>query len=569
MSFTTRPELSGTFGMVASTHWLASAAGMAVLEGGGNAFDAAVATGLALQVVEPHLNGPGGDLPVLLWDGSSVKVICGQGPAPAAASVAAYRDLGLELVPGTGPLAACVPGAFDGWMLLLRDFGTWELGDVLRYAIGYARDGFPALPNIVAAISRVEALLRDEWTTSGELWLPCPRPGAQLRNLALADTYERIVQEAHGPTREARIDAARDAWYRGFVAEAIVATMDTPAMDSSGERHTGLLSGDDLAGFSATVEEPASLEFRGWTVHKTPPWGQGPVFLQQLALLDGLELGDFLSADHIHTVVESAKLCFADREAWYGDSAPVPLELLLSREYAEERRALVGEEASGELRPGGPDPRLPEPVAAAAAAGVGEPTVQGDTCHIDVADRWGNLVSATPSGGWLQSSPAVPGLGFCLGTRAQMFWLQDGLATSLVGGKRPRTTLSPSLATHEDGTVLAFGTPGGDQQDQWSLEMFLAHAVFGHNLQEAIDAPMFHTDHFPSSFYPRAAEPRSLRVESRVDERTVAELRRRGHEVEVVDGWSLGRLSGVSRAPDGVLRAGANPRGMQGYAVGR
>jgi gamma-glutamyltranspeptidase / glutathione hydrolase len=568
MTFTTRPELSGTFGMVASTHWLASAAGMAVLEAGGNAFDAAVATGLALQVVEPHLNGPGGDLPVLLWDGSSVKVICGQGPAPARASVAAYRELGLELVPGTGPLAACVPGAFDGWMLLLRDFGTFELGDVLRYAIGYARDGFPALPSVVAAISRVEALLRDEWTTSAELWLPCPRPGARLRNPVLADTYERILDEAHGPTREARIDAARDAWYRGFVAEAIVAAADTPAMDSSGERHAGLLSGDDLAGFSATVEEPVSLGFRGWTVHKTPPWGQGPVFLQQLALLDGVELGEFLGADHIHTVVEGAKLCFADREAWYGDSAPVPLELLLSRSYAAERRALIGPDASGELRPGGPDPRLPEPVRAAATAGVGEPTM-GDTCHVDVADRWGNLVSATPSGGWLQSAPAVPGLGFCLGTRAQMFWLQEGLAASLAGGRRPRTTLSPSLAVHEDGTVLAFGTPGGDQQDQWSLEMFLAHAVFGRNLQEAIDAPMFHTDHFPSSFYPRDSEPRKVRVEARVDDRVIAELRRRGHAVEVVDPWSLGRLSGVSRAPDGVLRAGANPRGMQGYAVGR
>jgi gamma-glutamyltranspeptidase/glutathione hydrolase len=293
------------------------------------------------------------------------------------------------------------------------------------------------------------------------------------------------------------------------------------------------------------------------------------VFLQQLALLDGLDLGDFLSADHIHTVVECAKLCFADREAWYGDSAPVPLELLLSREYAAERRGLVGAEASGELRPGGPDPRLPDPVRAASAAGVGEPTVAGDTCHLDVADRWGNLVSATPSGGWLQSSPAVPGLGFCLGTRAQMFRLQDGLPTSLVGGRRPRTTLSPSLAVNEDGTVLAFGTPGGDQQDQWSLEMFLAHTVFGCNIQEAIDAPMFHTDHFPSSFYPRDSAPRSLRVEARVDDGVIAELRRRGHDVEVVDPWSLGRLSGVSRSPDGVLRAGANPRGMQGYAAGR
>src|SRR3954447_6925879 len=198
MSFTTRPELSGTFGMVASTHYLASAAGMAVLEGGGNAFDAAVAAGLALQVVEPHLNGPGGDLPLLLWDGSDVRVICARGPAPAAASVAAYRELGLELVPGTGPLAACVPGAFDAWMLLLRDFGTWEPADVFGYAIGYAREGFPALPSIVATIERVEAMLRDEWTTSGELWLPCPRPGAQLRNLRLPGAPQRGPRRGPG-----------------------------------------------------------------------------------------------------------------------------------------------------------------------------------------------------------------------------------------------------------------------------------------------------------------------------------------------------------------------------------
>jgi gamma-glutamyltranspeptidase/glutathione hydrolase len=562
MTFTTRPELSGRFGMVASTHWLASAAGMAVLERGGNAFDAAVATGLALQVVEPHMNGPAGEVPILLWDGSP-KVICGQGPAPAGATIEAYRALGLGLVPGTGYLAACVPGAFDAWMLLLRDFGTLELADVLAYAIGYARDGFPALPAIRSTIAAVEPLLR-EWETS--LWL---QGGERLRNPALAATYERIVREAAGPTREARIDAARDVFYRGFVAEAIAAAVTRPALDSSGERHAGVLTAGDLAGFRATVEAPESLDFRGWRVFKTGPWGQGPVFLQQLALLDGLELGSFLGPDHVHTVIECAKLAFADREAWYGDSAPVPLELLLSRAYANDRRALVGPEASGELRPGGPDPRLPSVAApAGAAAGIGEPT-RGDTCHLDVADRFGNLVSATPSGGWLQSSPAIEQLGFCLGTRAQMFWLEPGLPASLAPGRRPRTTLTPSLALHEDGTVLAFGTPGGDQQDQWSLQLFLAHAVFGLSLQEAIDAPMFDTAHFPSSFYPREAQPLRVEIEARAPDATIAELRRRGHDVDVTGPWSLGRLSAVSRAPDGTLRAAANPRGMQGYAAGR
>jgi len=537
MTFTTRPELSGTFGMVASTHWLASAAGMAVLERGGNAFDAAVATGLALQVVEPHLNGPAGEVPILLYDGAP-RVICGQGPAPAAATIERFRELGHELIPGTGPLAACVPGAFDAWMLLLRDWGTLELPEVMAYALGYARDGYPLLPGIAAVIETLE------WPTSREIWRP---EGGRLRSPVLADTYERVLREAVGPTREARLDAARDAFYRGFVAEAIAA------------HHDGFLSGEDLERYSATIEDPVTFDFAGWTVCKTQPWGQGPVFLQQLALLEGVDLGDFLGAEHIHTVVECAKVAFEDRERHYGDSAPVPLDRLLSREYAAERRALVGPEASGEL--GGDVP-------VATGPGIGEPTL-GDTCHIDVADRHGNLVSATPSGGWLQSSPAIPGLGFCLGTRAQMFRLEEGRADSLVPARRPRTTLSPSLGLHEDGRILAFGTPGGDQQDQWSLELFLAHAVFGLNLQEAVDAPMFHSEHFASSFYPRAAKPRNLRVESRVEPGVIDELRRRGHDVEVDDAWSLGRLSAVCREPDGLLRGAANPRGMQGYAIGR
>ncbi|MBE2315003.1 gamma-glutamyltransferase [Solirubrobacter sp. CPCC 204708] len=540
--FTTRPELSGTFGMVASTHWLASAAGMAVLERGGNAFDAACAAGFALQVVEPHMNGPGGDLPILLWDGTRVRVVCGQGPAPGAATIDAYRELGFSLVPGIGPYAACVPGAFDAWCTLLRDFGSWELADVLAFAIAYARDGFPVTPGIVGAIARMDP----SWEVSARVWRPVD---GRLRNPMLAETYERLARVT-GLSREARIDAARDAWYRGWVAESLAA---------------GFLTGDDLARYAATIEEPVARRFGAWTVFKTGPWGQGPVFLQQLALLDG-DLGPFLGIEHVHRVIEGAKLAFADRDAWYGDSAPVPLDLLLSDEYARERRGLIGADASGELRPGGPSPRYP--FVRTGAVGDAEPT-RGDTCHLDVADRFGNLVSATPSGGWLQSSPCIDGLGFALGTRAQMFWLEEGLPSSLRPGARPRTTLSPSLAVHDDGTVLAFGTPGGDQQDQWSLEFFLAHAVFGLNLQAAIDAPMFHTDHFPSSFHPREVALKAVTVEGRLPAETVRELGARGHAVEVTVDWSQGRLSAISRRPDGLLRAGANPRGMQGYAVGR
>jgi gamma-glutamyltranspeptidase/glutathione hydrolase len=596
--FTTRPELTGDFGMVASTHWLASAAGMSVLERGGNAFDAAVTAGFVLQVVEPHLNGPGGEVPILLWSEAEqkVSVVCGQGVSPAAATVEQFTDLGLDLVPGTGLLAATVPGAVGGWLLMLERWGTWPLADVLEPAIGYAERGFPALERIAGTIGSVERLFTADWPTSAATWLShgeTPRPGTRLTNPVLAATYRRLVAEAQAAasTREGQISAARKAWYEGFVAEAIADfCAETAWPDTSGKTHGGLLTGDDLAGWAATVEEPATYEYHGHTVCKTGPWGQGPVFLQQLALLAGfdLEQAGHLSADYIHTVLECAKLAFADREAWYGDPnvTDVPLTALLDDAYTAQRRTLVGAEADVELRPGSPErrtPRLPAPVAAPPGAseavvdGVGEPTVgddgrvRGDTCHVDVVDRHGNMVSATPSGGWLQSSPTIPGLGFCLGTRAQMFWLEAGLPNSLRPGVRPRTTLTPSFALRDGKPWMAFGTPGGDQQDQWSLNFFLSVVHGGLNLQEAIDAPMFHSVHFPSSFYPREAEPGVALVEDRVDPAVLAELRRRGHQVQVQGPWSLGRISAVVRdggAP-GFLRAAANPRGAQGYAVGR
>ncbi len=586
MSFTTRPELRGTFGMVASTHWLASAAGMAVLEQGGNAFDAAVAAGFTLQVVEPHLNGPGGDLPALLWPAGRDEpiVLCAQGPAPRRATIAHYRDeLGLRLVPGTGPLAAVVPGAFGGWLAILRDFGTLRLRDVLRFAIGYAEDGYPMLPQIARAIRGVEALFRDEWTTSAAVYLPAAERGLG-RNARLAATYRRLLEEAEARSsdREGQIEAAHDAWYRGFVAEAVAAFSERAWMDSSGERHAGLLGEDDLRDWRPSYESPLAVDYHDLTVLKAGPWSQAPVFLQQLRLLEGFDLPALGhgSAAYVHAVTECAKLAFADREAWYGDPefVDVPLASLLSRTYADERRVLVDDACSPVLRPGSPDGRAPrlasldEEAEVVEAAGVGEPTrsgTKGDTVHLDVVDRHGNLVAATPSGGWLWGAPVVPELGFCLGTRAQMFWLEEGLAGSLEPGKRPRTTLSPTLVARDGEPYLALGTPGGDQQDQWTLHTLLGHIHFGLDLQEAIDAPNHHTEAFPSSFYPRATIPRHVAVEERVGEATAAGLRERGHEVEVAAPWSLGRVSAAGRDPDGVLKAAANPRGAQGYAVGR
>jgi gamma-glutamyltranspeptidase/glutathione hydrolase len=289
---------------------------------------------------------------------------------------------------------------------MLRDFGTARLRDVLEPAIGYARDGHPVLPRVVQTIASLEAFFREHWPTSAEVWGAAERPWQLFRNGTLAGTYERILAEAEAPgrTRDAEIDAALDAWYGGFVAESIdTFVSSTEAMDSSGRRHRGLLAADDLRAWRPTLERPVELEYHGWTVSKTGPWGQGPVFLQQLALLDGFAIAElgYGSAEFVHTVVEAAKLAFADREAWYGDPAfaDVPLDRLLSSDYADERRALIGAEASGELRPGLEGARLPTFASNSLllAAGLGEPT-RGDTCHVDVVDRFGNAVSATPSG---------------------------------------------------------------------------------------------------------------------------------------------------------------------------
>jgi gamma-glutamyltranspeptidase/glutathione hydrolase len=557
VSFTTRPELRGTFGMVASTHWLASAAGMSVLERGGNAFDAACATGFVLQVVEPHLNGPGGEVPVIAFpvDRGQPVVVCGQGVAPAAATSERFQELGHDLVPGTGVLAACVPGAFGGWLLLLRELGTWRLEDVLSFAIGYAETGYPLVERIAATIDLNRELLAT-WPGSAELYLPTPRPGALFRNRSLAATYRRIVDESRGGSREDEIERARRIFYEGFVAEEI---------DRFCAEEGGLLTGADLAAWEATLEPPARYEYRGLTVCKTGPWGTGPAALQQLALLEGFDLAELSDAELVHVVTECAKLAFADRDALYGD-AEVRLDILLSDEYTDERRKLVGEEAATEVSPG--YGRFPTIRKAVALPGAGEPT-RGDTVHLDVVDRHGNMVSATPSGGWLQSSPVIPALGWPLGTRAQMFWLEEGLPSSLRPGARPRTTLSPGLALRDGAPYLAWGTPGGDQQEQWALHAFLRHVDLGLDLQAAIDAPEFHTDHLISSFYPRGIAPRSLSLEARFGARTVAELQRRGHDVTLSPAWSLGRVTAVAREAGGVLKAGANPRGMQGYAAGR
>jgi len=599
-AFTTRPEIKGTFGVVASTHWIASAVGMGALERGGNAFDAGVAANFALQVVEPHLNGPGGDAPIMVHDARSglTKVICGQGVAPRGLTIAHCKSLGLDLVPGAGLLATCVPGTFDALMLVLRDYGTISLRAALEPAIHYATHGYPVVERITATIETVRGLFETEWPTSAALYLPngaAPAPGSLFRNETMARTWARIVTEAEsvGGDRVRQIEKARLVWAEGFVAEAIDAfCRREELMDSSGRRNRGVLTGADLAGWRASTEEPVGYDYGRHRVLKPGAWCQGIATLQQLALLKGFDLDgiDVRGPDFVHLVVEAAKLAFADRDTFLGDPdfVDVPLDAMLSDSYNAERRKLIGATASMEQRPGsitGRGKAMALDVAggqrqAVSAMGVGEPTVgdisergtaeavRGDTVHYDVIDRWGNMIAATPSGGWLQSSPIIPELGFCLGSRAQMFTLDPEHPAALGEGRRPRTTLSPTMALRDGKPYLAWGSPGGDQQDQWIPQMFLRHVHAGMNLQQAIDAPAFHTEHFPQSFWPRKARPGVVVVEGRFPKATIEELKRRGHEVEVGGDWSEGRLVAASKEGP-MLKAAANPRGMQGYAVGR
>lgn len=587
-SFQTRPTLQGSFGMSASTHWIATAVAQSVLERGGNAFDAAVAAGFVLHVVEPHLNGPGGDMVMLIApDGTRPQVVCGQGPAPEAATIEHYRSEGLEMVPGAGALAAAVPGAVEAWLWLLKEHGTWDVVDVLEYAIGYAEAGHPLVAGAAAAIATMAEHFQAHWPTSAATWLidgRPPEPGEMVKNPAYAQTLRRLLAGAGEATRESRIENVIREWKTGFVAAAIVDDCHVPHRHSTGGDHSGVMELSDIAEFEVRAEPPVMLEFRGRTIVKAPFWSQGPVLLQALAILD--QFGDREldpgTADGAHTIIEALKLAMADRDAYYGDAhdSTELLAHLISSDYARQRAALIGAEASGEFRPGvipGLSPYYPplRTEEAQEAIGVGEPTVRptgetrGDTVHLDVVDRWGNLVSATPSGGWLQSNPTIPELGFCLGTRLQMTWLDEHSPSALRPGRRPRTTLTPTIVLDGD-TSLALGSPGGDQQDQWQLLFLLRTIVGGYTAQQAIDAPMFNTTSVAQSFWPRLWTPRGVLIEERAGTTVIEGLRDRGHAVSVSGPWTLGRLSCVSRdARNGLVVAAANPRGSQGYAAGR
>jgi gamma-glutamyltranspeptidase/glutathione hydrolase len=578
--FATRPVLQGRLGMVAAGHYLAAAIGLSLLERGGNAIDAGVAAGFALSLMKPQSVGIGGEVPILIHLAGKHKsvAITGQGWAPRAASIDWFRRNGISLIPSDGFLPATVPAQFASWCTALLEFGTASLADVLGPAVELAEGGFAMYPALRNGILKVRERYKTEWPTSAAIYLDGsgqpPPDGALIRNPDWARTLKGAIDtslRASAAGRESAIQGAIDYFYSGPVArKAVEFSSNNAFLDDSGEAHSGLLSLEDFADFGARgirVEDPVNRDYRGVEVLKCGPWSQGPVFLQQLALLEGFDLRKLghNTAEYLHVYLECAKLAFADRERYYGDPGfvEVPLGLLLSEDYAAERRELIDRHhASLELRPG-------SIAMTAAPAGTRWPAVTGDTTHVDAVDRWGNLFSATPSGGWIGSSPVVEGLGFPLGTRGQMFYLDERHANALVPGKRPRTTLTPSLALREGEPWLAFGTPGGDQQDQWSLQFFLNVIDFGMDLQEALDAPTVQTTHFPGSFYPHASQPGGVRAESRIPPEVCDDLSARGHKLSLDGPWSHGQVTVVAREPNGLVSGAASPRGRVAYVMGR
>lgn len=575
--FTTRPVIMGTHGMVTSGHYLAGRIGVRILEDGGNAIDAGVAMGFALAVLEPYIYGIGGEVPILIYlaDEKRVVSLCGQGPAPGKATIQWFKRNGFDAVPGDGLPAAVVPDALSTWIAALSRFGTMRLSQVLEAAIDLAECGFPMYGVLQAALEQNSQRFNDSWPTSADAFLPngrIPAIGELYRQADIAEMFKRLAAAEYREKKRGRragLQAAHDLFYKGEIAERIVKfAQESKSPDSLGNRFSGLLTKEDLFNHVARVEEPVSTTYRGYEVFKCGPWTQGPVFLQQLNLLEGYDLCSMghNSPEYIHLLTEVAKLAFADREEYYGDPdfVHVPLDILLDKGYSTERRKLIDpDHASMDLRPGNAASSRPRQK-------KGNPNVfKGDTTHLDAVDQWGNMIAATPSGGWFSSSPVVAGLGFPLGSRMQMFSLDPDHANALVPGKRPRTTLTPSLVLREGQPFMVFGTPGGDQQDQWTLQFFLNCVDFDMNMQAAVDAPTFHSSHFPASFYPHSANPGRLTVEGRIPDAAITVLREKGHDVEVAGDWNHGRVLGIRfDAGNGVMSGVATARLETGYAIG-
>jgi gamma-glutamyltranspeptidase/glutathione hydrolase len=570
---------------VVSEHYLSAEAGLRLLHAGGNAFDAAVAATLVEGVVNPHMHTFGGELSALLCTASdrTVHAVNGNTTAPRTATIEWFRTHDLALVPMVGVLAAGPPAAPHALLTILARFGSRRFAEVVAPALELAEGGFPVHPALRGpappsqigdfSLAGSETVFRETWPSSAAVYLPggrLPAVGETLVNADLGRTFRRLIAAEERSAAQGRrhgIAAAIAAFYEGEIAETIAA---------HAAAHGGLLTREDLHAYRSAIEPPVTCDWRGMTVHKCGPWSQGPVFLQQLALLAGFDLQalDPLGADYVHLVAEAAKLAFADREQYYGDPAfvDVPLAALLSEPYAAARRALIDpQRASLAQRPG--DPRRGQALLTDAEIFAARDWGRG-TVYVAAVDGERNMASLTPSGAWIPTSPVIPGVGVPLGTRVQTFFLDPRHPNALVPGKRPRTTLTPTLVTRGGAPVMVLGTQGGDQQDQWSLQVFLNLVERGMPVQDAIEMPRFASVHPPSSFFPHQATPGGLRVEGRIPAAVVDQLAARGHVVTVEDDWIAGDVLCIRvDATHGCLHAGADPRGevgrrMPSYAIG-
>jgi gamma-glutamyltranspeptidase / glutathione hydrolase len=563
-----RGEFRGSRAVIAAGRSYVVEAGAQIVGSGGTAIDAGIACIFAASVVEISHFGLGGEAPIILYSARDrrVVVVNGQGPAPRAATPALFA--GKTVIPGNGPLGATIPAVVDSAALALEQFGTKSLSEVLAPAIALA-DGFPMYEFLHHYLeTERKATSAYEWATKtyypngqitpvGEMFRQ-PNLAVTLRALAAA---ERKALDA-GATRAQAIRAGRDAFYNGSIAQRI-----TAAVRAAG----GVMTDDDLSGYHGRVEAPAQVTYRGYTVNKAGFWNQGPALLQTLRLLEGFDLTSMGqgSADSIHTMVESIKLAYADRDRYYADPdfAKVPGDALLSAPYAAVRRALIDpRKASLEELPGDPErgaARIGTSAAAQpfdSAAPVREP---GDTTSIQVADAQGNLFSATPSSGWLLGGAFVAGdTGVPMSNRMQAFRLEASSPNVLAGGKRPRTTLTPSVVLKDGKPFLAIGTPGGDSQDQQILQVLLNVIDFGMDVQAAIEAPRVNSLHPQSSFDDHRGQPGVLEAESTLPSRTIDDLRARGHVIRArpAYGISTGVVAAGIDPASGKLRGGADPR---------
>jgi len=570
MNKTSRPVITGRKGVIAAGHYLASAAGTKMLAIGGNAIDAGVAAGFALAVLKPAENSMGGECPILIYSPKKMKVfaISGQGVSPKKATAEWFMENGIKLIPGDGYLGATVPGLFGAYCTALKEFGSLSLAEVLGPAIELAENGYPVYERMSQTIASLAKRFTEEWPSSAEVFLPDGKPpaaGQILRQPALANTFRRLLDATAAGTgggREVAIDRAINYFYNEIAGDILEFTKSFPVRDASGAAHVPLLEKEDFSGYKTRIEEPVFVKYRNYEVFKCGPWTQGPVFLQQLKLLEGFPLGDMRhnSAEYIHAVVECAKLAFDDREKFYGDPlhGDIPLDTLFSKEYNDARR-------------GGIDPAHANNGALwDVERQLGGDGFDNDTTHLDVIDGEGYMMSATPSGGWIPSSPVIPKLGFALGTRGQMFVFREGHPNRMAPGKRPRTTLTPSLAYKDGRPWMAFGTPGGDCQDQWALQFFLNATDFGMDLQQAIDKPSFHTCHFVNSFYPKDAIVGKVFAEKSICIDELIKLQEKGHILNMLENDSNGQVCAVRiNQLTGAIEGAASAKGDgQAYAMG-